>query len=190
MANISSNNNLYMTTSLNPVAREYGPVHTAGEPLSLTIDYPPKNIKLSTKAIGIDLIGEIKKEIKQIDKIPKKYIINENATICFWNDGTKTVSKRHEYDEFDKEIGFLFCCYQHYMKNWSRNKRKRFISWFKYEHVKEFLFDLFVDKTDFTIAQAKDYLDRLKVEPTKSNTNKLKINIKKTKVKRLKEVTE
>ena len=37
-----------------------------------------------------------------------KYIINENATILFWSDNTKTISKRHEDDKFDKELGFLF----------------------------------------------------------------------------------
>ena len=118
----------------------------------------------TTELIGQNLLGKIRNEIKQIDKLPKKYIINENAAICFWNDGTKTVSKRHEHDEFDKEIGFLFCCYQHYMKNWSRNKRIKFISWFQYEHVKEYLFDLFVDETGFTVRQAKAYLDGLKIE--------------------------
>lgn len=164
---------IFFTSTSNPVAREIKEVR----PVNLTLT-------------GTDFNKKARQELKAINNLPKKYIINKNATICFWNDGTKTVSKRHEYDEFDKEIGFLFCCYQHYMKNWSRNKRKKFISWFKYEHVKEFLFDLFVDKTDFTVAQAKDYLERLKVEPAKSNTDKLKTNIKKTKVKRLKEVTE
>ena len=34
----------------------------------------------------------------------EKYIINENATIIFWDDNTKTISKRHKEDKFDKEL--------------------------------------------------------------------------------------
>ena len=39
---------------------------------------------------------------------PKKVIINDPATIIFWNDGTKTVVKCDSEDEFDKEKGILY----------------------------------------------------------------------------------
>ena len=39
---------------------------------------------------------------------PKKVIINDPATIIFWDDGTKTVVKCDSEDEFDKEKGILY----------------------------------------------------------------------------------
>lgn len=38
----------------------------------------------------------------------KKVIFNDPATIIFWSDGTKTVVKCSEGDEFDKEKGILY----------------------------------------------------------------------------------
>lgn len=43
---------------------------------------------------------------------PKKYIINKNATILFWEDGTKTVVKLSKDDTYDKEKGFLWAYFQ------------------------------------------------------------------------------
>lgn len=39
----------------------------------------------------------------------KKVIFNESATIVLWDDGTKTVVKCQEYDEFSFEKGLLLC---------------------------------------------------------------------------------
>lgn len=43
---------------------------------------------------------------------PKKVIFNNPATIVFWNDGSKTVSKASKDDTFDKMKGFLTCYYK------------------------------------------------------------------------------
>lgn len=37
---------------------------------------------------------------------PERIIFNEPATIVFWEDGTKTIVKAMENDEYDPEVGF------------------------------------------------------------------------------------
>ena len=39
----------------------------------------------------------------------KRVIYSEPATIVFWDDGTKTISKCDEQDEYDELTGFLMC---------------------------------------------------------------------------------
>lgn len=41
---------------------------------------------------------------------PKKAIFNCPATVVLWDDGTKTVAKAHDGDQFDERIGLLTCC--------------------------------------------------------------------------------
>lgn len=62
----------------------------------------------------------IKKEVGY-DKLPSRYIINKNATILFWEDGSKTVVKRCEDDKYDKRLGFLIGYFQ---KNSGLSKTK------------------------------------------------------------------
>lgn len=93
----------------------------------------------------------------------KKYIINDGATIIFWSDNTKTVSKRHKDDVFDKELGFLFAYY--YKKcGLSNASRKRVINSIDYAHIKTFLFEMFVKYSGKTPEQARKYLKNLKVD--------------------------
>ena len=51
---------------------------------------------------------ERRKNMKDINNIPevKKVIFNDPATIVYWKDGTKTVVKCQEGDDFDPEKGF------------------------------------------------------------------------------------
>lgn len=58
-----------------------------------------------------------KKEVVNI----KDYIINENATVIFWEDGTKTVVKKTKEDKFDKRLGLLIGYFQ---KNCGMSKTK------------------------------------------------------------------
>lgn len=90
----------------------------------------------------------------------EKYIINENATILFWNDGTKTISKRHKEDKFDKELGFLFA---YFYKKWGVSKAsgKRIIESIKEDKIKQFLFEFYVRDTKKDIEKAKKYLSNL-----------------------------
>ena len=62
----------------------------------------------------------MKKEVR-CDKLPSRYIINKNATILFWEDGSKTVVKRCEDDKYDKRLGFLIGYFQ---KNSGLSKTK------------------------------------------------------------------
>ena len=93
----------------------------------------------------------------------EKYIINQGATIIFWADGTKTVSKRHADDKFDKELGFLFA---YYYKNCGLSKasRKRVIETIDYKYIKTFLFEMFVKYSGYTPEKARKYLKELKVQ--------------------------
>lgn len=49
-----------------------------------------------------------------ISKLPKKYILNQDACILFWEDGTKTVVKRSKDDKQDPVKGFLWAYFQKY----------------------------------------------------------------------------
>lgn len=52
------------------------------------------------------------KSNKVLTPLPTKYVINEGATILFWSDGTKTIVKRAEDDEYNKVMGFLWAYFQ------------------------------------------------------------------------------
>ena len=104
--------------------------------------------------------------IKRVDSSSKselkKYIINYKATILFWDDGTKTISKRNELDDFDKELGFLFAYY--YKKcGLSIASRKRVIDSIDYSKIKTFLFEMFVKESGYTPEKARKYLKNLKI---------------------------
>lgn len=45
---------------------------------------------------------DLEKEIKNV-------VFNDPATIVFWKDGTKTVTKCHAGDTFNKETGLAMC---------------------------------------------------------------------------------
>ena len=47
---------------------------------------------------------------KNLPSTVEKIVYNGPATIVFWSDGTKTVIKCHEGDQFDEVTGFLLCC--------------------------------------------------------------------------------
>lgn len=69
-------------------------------------------------------------------KLPKHYIINQGATILFWEDGTKTIVKRCADDTYDKRLGFLTAYFQ---KNCglSKDKANKFLANLEEEKVKE-----------------------------------------------------
>ncbi len=92
----------------------------------------------------------------------KRYIINEGATILFWDDNTKTISKRHEEDEFDKELGFL---YAYFYKKWGKSKtsRKKVLQCIKEDKIKDFLFEFYVKDTKQDKEKARKYLSNLDI---------------------------
>lgn len=45
-------------------------------------------------------------------KLPEKWIINDGATILFWEDGTKTIVKKSKEDIYDPIKSFLWAYFQ------------------------------------------------------------------------------
>lgn len=52
---------------------------------------------------------QVQLQNKRLRAMIKKVIFSGNRTIIMWNDGTKTVTKCHELDAYDKEKGILAC---------------------------------------------------------------------------------
>ena len=121
----------------------------------------PTSISCRLTSTGIWTSCDYGKEIKSNNI--KKYIINKGATIIFWDDGDKTVSKRQQEDEFDKELGFLFAYFYKKYKG-SNASKKRVIKCIDYEHIKTFLFEFYVNDTEKTPEQARSFLKNLKVD--------------------------
>lgn len=68
-------------------------------------------------------------------ELPIRYIINENATILFFSDGTKTIVKRCEDDEFNPRLAFLTAFFQKYC-GMSRNKANKYLANLQVEETK------------------------------------------------------
>jgi len=58
--------------------------------------------------------------------LPNKYIINNGATILFWNDGSKTIVKRSKSDAYNKRLGFLTAYFQK-TSGLSKNKANKYL---------------------------------------------------------------
>lgn len=65
-------------------------------------------------------------KIRKVE-LPKKYIINENATILYWQNGEKTIVKKCKEDEFNARLGFLTAFFQHY-SGMSKTKANEYLS--------------------------------------------------------------
>lgn len=73
-----------------------------------------------------------------VKPIIKKVIFNEPATIVFWEDGTKTVVKCREGDEFDPEKGLAMAVtkkalgnkydYYNQIKHWLKKYKSKYIT--------------------------------------------------------------
>ena len=62
----------------------------------------------------------------------KKVIFNDPATVVIWEDGTKTVVKCGEGDEYSKELGLAMCITKKALGN-KGNYNKEFKKWLKEE---------------------------------------------------------
>lgn len=127
---------------------------------------------LSISSTGITLTPYGKNLFKDKEtKLPKRYIINRNACICFWEEKEKTISKVHKEDvlNFDKELGFLLACWQHYNKDLSKATRKRILACIKTECMKDYLFEYFRIETKMETEKARGYLRNLKIEKVKED---------------------
>ena len=59
--------------------------------------------------------------VRKRKSLPTRYIINENAVILFWDDGSKTIVKRGRNEPNDPIKGFLWAYFQ---KNSGMSKTK------------------------------------------------------------------
>lgn len=118
--------------------------------MNITLGYDLSNFTFYTYKV---------KGVKDITR----YIINEGATIIFWLDGTKTISKRNKDDEFDKELGFLFAYFQKRWNDQSKSSRKRVLDSIKEDYIKTFLLEFFARDNEMTLEKARGYLKNLKV---------------------------
>ena len=62
---------------------------------------------------------------------PKKVIFNGPATIVLWQDGTKTVVKRFEYDKYDWRMAIIWCILKKIFGSFNKANKylEKFISW-------------------------------------------------------------
>ena len=114
----------------------------------ISINYK-ENIRVETisckaegksKAYNVDeehfeKIAEKEEKKLVLEKI-KRYVINENATIIFWEDGDKTIVKRCSDEPFKKELGFLYAYFQK-TSGLSKTKANKFIKELKVTKPKE-----------------------------------------------------
>lgn len=75
-------------------------------------------------------------DIKPKNKLPEKYIINENATILFWENEEKTVVKKCKDDEFNPRLAFLTAYFQHHC-GMSKNKANKYLASLEVEKLKQ-----------------------------------------------------
>lgn len=75
----------------------------------------------------IEAIIRPNNESKNNSKLPKKYIINKNATILFWKNGGKTIVKRSKDDEYNKRLGFLTAFFQKH-SGLSKNQANKYLA--------------------------------------------------------------
>lgn len=64
--------------------------------------------------------------LEKVERLPRKYIVNADAAILFWDDGSKTVVKRCKEDDIDVVKAFLWAYFE---KNsgLSRNKANKYL---------------------------------------------------------------
>lgn len=68
-----------------------------------------------------------------LPKMPKRYIVNKDAAILFWDDDTKTVVKRAKDDELDVEKAFLWAYFQK-CSGLSRTKANKYLKELKRDY--------------------------------------------------------
>lgn len=68
--------------------------------------------RMYTSFYGLPLSEDDVKKVR-LFTMPERYIINDDAAILFWADGTKTVVKRAKDDNIDPIKAFLWAYFQH-----------------------------------------------------------------------------
>jgi len=126
----------------------------------------PEPIKFKLEPIKITPFFSWDLDSKEEMYLPEKYIINENATILFWDGCNETITRsfRNHNDSFDKELGFLVAFFKYHW-NGSKTSQKNVLE--SINDLKTFMFEYFVEKTGWTKEKARKYLADLKVTENK-----------------------
>ena len=103
------------------------------------------NINVSTLYPEHRVIERSKAAFYGVPEI-KKVIFNYPATIILWEDGTKTVVKAQDKDQFDKEKGLAMAIVKKTMANNHSYYNEIFKKWLPKEEPVETLGDLFANK--------------------------------------------
>lgn len=69
--------------------------------------------KMNVNKINIPNMFDNDRETKPKKQLPTKYILNQDAGILFWEDGTKTVVKHAKDDSQDPVKAYLWAYFQH-----------------------------------------------------------------------------
>lgn len=99
--------------------------------------YKPYNIYYPDDLMNHKLPGSItyldeNKHIKEA--YIKQVLYNNPATVVFWSDGTKTVSKIHEGDTYNPETGLVLCILK---KAQGKCLKDLFTSWVPYNEFND-----------------------------------------------------
>lgn len=81
------------------------------------------DIDLTTWGIKHDRDLAMAYAVKRASYKPSRVIFNPPATIVFWNDGTKTIVKCREDDNFDEEVGLAMAIAQKVAGDRSKYKK-------------------------------------------------------------------
>lgn len=74
-----------------------------------------------------DFVKSYNSATRAADKLPKLKIVNDNAAVLFWSDGSKTVVKRSQDDVPDPVKAFLWAYFLH-GSGMSRTKANKFLA--------------------------------------------------------------
>lgn len=84
-------------------------------------------LKTISKNVGEAMNNFCKELMEAINvRLPQRYIINKNAGVLFWQDGTKTIVRRTKGDKHDKRVAFLTAYFQK-MSGLSKNQANKYL---------------------------------------------------------------
>lgn len=98
-------------------------VYSTGDPLMMEPTEYDVTITMANGATLRDAVEYICDYlgIWQDDARPTRVLVNDIATIVFWSDGTKSVTKRREGDRNNHELALLNCYWRHRERNRGRS---------------------------------------------------------------------
>ena len=94
-----------------------------------------------------------------------KYLINNEAVVIMFKDGTKTVASVDHEDKFDKELGFCLAMYKYVAKRnkVSKGSYKRELACIKEDKLKDYLVENFDRFTFKNLEKSRKFLKNLKI---------------------------